>query len=67
MIYEKAKDGVRDETLFSCPFPDAAKTIDICSTEWMSAQTDLAEEAKISLTPLGLFLVSVLPQIVSVI
>lgn len=56
MIYETAKDAVRDETLFCDPFPDAARTIDICSTEWMLAQT-IPPDQKLPLSPLGLFLV----------
>jgi hypothetical protein len=56
MIYEHAKDAVRDETLFYCPFPDAARTIDICSNEWMHAQSVPADQ-KVPLSPLGLYLV----------
>ena len=56
MIYEQAKDAVRDETLFYCPFPDAARTIDICSNEWMNAQSAPTDQ-KLPLSPLGLYLV----------
>jgi hypothetical protein len=65
-IYERAKDSVRDETLFYSPFPDAARTIDLCNSEWMQAQVDLLTDARISLTPLGLYLVPVVVYMPSI-